>query len=786
MKRLVFLLVIFVSLNIFGQEQILFENTTIENYVLKYKPSNDPSQQVINYLLNTLATNRNRQYTPQVTFQHKQNLMVSRSGSNLTIEMKLYEFACKDAMVYRDFSICEPFIPESFSCDLVFKRKIDRDNIEVYKIRDQQIDVNQTIKRYNRVDTTNYKNFQLFVESLEFNYNEKNRQRLEQKIGIIDYYYDVSSRLNMAMNDLHIMAPNNIDLLPNYQQTLMNISGMIAEIENQQLVQFVINEGHDPLRFQIRFQELKTVFTQKQQAVQYTLSILHEIYYNRAMEMIVNNKPLAARNLLMKSLEANPGFAPALLQLAKLDYNEGYIDDAAIKITDLFQRLNPDPNTFSLGLELCENIYNSYLYLTSQFIGDEQFEKALYQLNKTIDFCSGIRDFGCSDQINVFKRDIHTGIYHQKLDEVEQLINAEELNKAEEKLKIAESYMRAHQGFVEDGGRKETLLIIIKNKQYKLYITFGKHALDGSNYYQAFDYFKLAKELENQYPLENDNRLPDFLRQSVKPIILADLQQGQQYVKSNELEKAREIVKKAMSLQSEYGLMEDPNINPLVDQLKSEILTQECINAQNEYDKLFADAEIMIYEKSFIDAEKTLINAISISSRYPDCGIDVSKADNKKLEILPAATYLKLLNKSNDNIRYKMYDKAITQYLLAERHFYQQEVAKFGLVHEKFDDFIQKQDNGFMVHTLTYYTNRKELDKTLGLMSILKSRNYKNKYIKEEQQRLGEELAINDYKENQNLDPKVSVNQYTSGDKYYKYLYRSYKKKYKKLVKGKS
>ena len=66
-------------------------------------------------------------------------------------------------------------------------------------------------------------------------------------------------------------------------------------------------------------------------------------------------------------------------------------------------------------------------------------------------------------------------------------------------------------------------------------------------------------------------------------------------------------------------------------------------------------------------------------------------------------------------------------------------------------------------------------------MKLLRQRNMKKESTKFQQMELARALAINDFKANPGFEPKVKVNEYTLGDKWYNYFENEYVKQAKKL-----
>jgi len=212
------------------------------------------------------------------------------------------------------------------------------------------------------------------------------------------------------------------------------------------------------------------------------------------------------------------------------------------------------------------------------------------------------------------------------------------------------------------------------------------------------------------------------------------------------------------------------------------LFTQECINAQNEYDVHLGNAKNNLMNKYYLLADKDFEIAFKVTDNYPNCMIDKTEAMNLKKDVQPAIDFLKKSIAIDDDVKSNRYSNAIAEYIEIEKFYNLQQIDKnFGLTLLPMADYIAKQENSFIIFSVNYYTIGNSYENALKLLDVLKSRTTASKVVKNEQKFLGNQLAIRDHANNPSQNYKVAVLEYTRADKWYKNLGKSYLKQWKKI-----
>jgi len=786
MRKLFLLLVIlfFVKLG-FTQEQILEETSKKVSYLIKYDPyARDENQRILNAMIEEIAKMPYKnKFSTEITYSYIQHTKITKKGNTITTYLDIKNLNCFGDIFYKEFNLIDVIMPEMFRINGFlsgWNRNDPHKMLAEYDLPASDLNPIKNTFVFSFKDTMNHDHYSFQVKNADFIYTEKSKRRFFDRLDLIDNYYKTVLNLEKFYRDVEKINPDDIDQLSYSQNMLENAHNFIQETEKYDLPHHLDLEFFDPLDFVKNFNEFKNLSYHLAQGINNTLSKLHEIYYNKGLEFIVNKNNQMARNMFMKSLDINPSFAPALYQLARIDMLEGNYDAAAEKIKDLFNKLNPDQNTYSFGMELAKNLFDAYLASGDNLYAGKKYPEALDVYLKTDLFCRSVRGFKCPDVLSRKISLARIGIYNTYLENARRFIQQGNLELAEKEVNNAFGLQANYPSDIKDNGAANMLLTNIKQIEYKNNITEGKNYMTAKNYQAALTSFQKAEVLEKTYPITKSQELLSLLKSAVKPVILADLNEGFELANKNQLQQARNIVNNSISLQNTYGLGDDKAINKLINTLKTRIFSQECMNAQNEFDQYLINAkQYMTEKKDFTSADREFGKAEQLITMNASCGIDRKSLDSTRLSVLPAITYQKVIYEMYGFLNSKYYEKALTRYMDAESHFYQLHVERFGLTHLPLLDFIKSEENGFILYSINYFLNKDDPDKSLTLIYELKNRNVKSRKLKNELTLLGTKLAIRDMKAGNKLPPKQAVILYTNNDSWFKKLYKAYIKVFK-------
>jgi tetratricopeptide (TPR) repeat protein len=783
MRKLLLLSFLWVfSLSSIAQELIISDETITESYLLRYENSNDRSQQVINYMIGELGrmSKRNRG-NDQVIFSYNQTTRITRKDKQVNMYLTIKNFRTATNIEYRGFPLIDVLIPQKVDMSLQLITKSNQ-SLANYSVDGADFNSDKNDFTFRYTDTSNLKDLRFLIKSKKFTYTDRSKSDFNNKLSDIDLYYDLSSKMSMAFKDMAEINPDNLERLFDYDNMLKNIDHLIRDTEGYRLDQKLNLRESDPAHFHQKLDDLRSEAGRQHSIVNHTIAILYQKYYDRALNALVNGNEALAVSLFEKSLYNNPVFAPSALQLAKIDYKNNRLDEAASKVRDIYSKMNPDPETASYSMELVNKIYNSYLDKGLALMNEKSYQQALEVFNKTRDFCRSIPGFYCSETLSNSIAESKHGIYKSFLENARTNLKNGDLTTAEKEVKKAMDYYNANPSELKTNSEAVAVLNDIKFQEHNNLIAQGKIHLKSKNYQSAFQLFQDAEKLESDYSINKSVELPGLLKQSAKPIIISDLKNGLDLVKQNRIDDAKRAVISSYSTQNAYNLSDDKDINKLLEDLRKKIYTQECINAQNNYDLEISKAKVNISNRYYLLADQDFAAAFKVTESFPNCMINKTEAINLKNSVQPAIDFQNKIIEIDEDVKNKKYSVAIALYLEVEKRFNNDNIAsRFGLTLIPLMDYIPKQENSFVIFSVNYYTIEKNYENALKLLEIIKSRGNKSKVVKNEQKNLGTQLAIRDHAKNGSESYKTKVLEYSRGDKWYNDLKKYYLKQWKKL-----
>ncbi len=882
-KVLISLLAISLVANVIAQQQIIFNNTNTESFLVKYSSSDGNS--VKNQLIKKIAeaTPKPLHHT-KFTFTYTQKAKIFRKQNKIEFLVELQDINLDGDVFYKGFSMEKPLFPHKMNYKLQWLKN-NGQLINTFTFTDVELKGNViTIAEFDEIDSTSNQNYKVKLVNKQFIYDQKNKNKFNKRANLIDEYYASDVRMNMAHEQLHTINIDNVEMIHQYNTIIEQNRILIDELQSKDFSQKLKLNTYDPISFEQKFSDLHQFNAEMKQKINYVLENLHEIYYHRGLEFLVNGNAQMAEISFQKSINSNLFYAPSHYQLAKINYNRKDLVTATNMSRDILNNMNPDPQTRELAKELVSNIINDYLNEARYYNENGKYDNALEVLGNLSNVCNSISGFNCGDNVrnqysaaingkyNRYLTRIYDAINSDNLAEAENLINTtkifinnnptyitnrkgyedqignfynayvlkatessdkreyekaltefdkakqicnthyfvecsdvmnngiyeakygvysnklisakeaackNDLDLAEQRYTAAKNYQLSNN--LEVNPLADNVISGIKLDRYRSYILKGYDLTETRKYKTALQFYEKAKKLEGEYTFEKDENLGAYINQSAKAFVLALIGDGKQKVEINNLSSARSFYKNAKDLKDKYRLDTDSEIAEAMDSLKNSIFSQECRNAQQKYDNKFNEVMNYIAEKKFIQADMAISSALDIAKENEVCDISTNNVNDKRSEVLPAITYQKLIVDVEQLIYKGNYQEAIEKYKASEKYFYEFNVKSFGISHIEELDYFKKTKSRFVNFAVNYYTLNKKYENALALLNVLEQRDYSKGATKENQTRLGSELATRDFKNSPSENPKKLVVTYTKGSKWLKYMKKGYVKQWKRL-----
>ena len=605
---------------------------------------------------------------------------------------------------------------------------------------------------------------------------------LKNQVGIIDNYFASVNDVDATFAKLQSINLNDFENFRVHRQRLLEVETMIANLYSRNIQQQLQLSQYDPAKFQEKLAICADAALAKRRDFEYLMSTLHLTFYQRGISLAQAGNLNRAQDYFRSSMEVNPLFAPALLQLALIDFRKNDLLETVCKADDILYGLYPDRDTKDRTLDLLQDVYESRIDRgNTNFQQRKNYYKAIDEFEEARRICEKYSTIRCSDELYQGIKLSKNGIYRDHLESARLLIQSNDLTKAEKRVKDAINYQYQNSKDILNNTEAIALLKGIQQKRYASLITKGKNFIDQRLYEAALTTFSEATEMKNENDLVEDPNFGNLVNSAARPRIIELFYEGEALVRVNDLGAAGDRYKKASDLQLQYGFSNDKDINKHRELLRKSIFSKECINAQESVDKAFKEGQANVDVANYIAARNQFELAIKTADDFANCGIDITDVKSANVAIRPAATYLALFSDFKIKEENGDYREAIDLYNKATRYFMENKVASFGIVHEldKFTYIKEKGTGGLINYAAEMYTEQDDLDKGLILYKLLLSRNYDVKLLEGSLYTIGYKYGLKEKNANPGFKAKELVKQYTSNDKKMKRFEKGFAKGYK-------
>ncbi len=836
-------LVLLISGQLQGQAPF-FQETKAEADVLQLS-NGTPQNAVMNHFIQAMAKASNKGVDNiRFVVAYERSLQLARMiNDRIKTQASLKNIGVSGDIVYKGFDLSEFLKPTQVSFDLALQigERGDLDGVrKVYTFTNIDLIGNpaQIADFIHQDSSGRLQQNKLLLENLQFSYKAEDKARFDERTNLIDAYHQDSKDLEAIYNELLTIRPDDLDRLRAQEQRAMNLQQRIVTIQDQNYAgQLGLTSSLDPAKLVPRLRDCQNLSRELRTQIAESVAALPILYYERALARLGQGQRPGAINDLNTSIELDPGFAPSHYQLAVIAFQDGNIADSRLRLINILTRMQADPNTRQQAVGMLGDMVRGDLGQARQLVQQKQYAQAIDLLGPIQALCVDIQDLNCAPEAGDLTFKAHRGIYQSFLTGARQDLGAGRYEEAERKAQGALEYQQQFATVLNDGSealqalsairrkvyqqkvqdaaklldqlqfeQAETMVLSafqlgeqypeaipntsdarqllnrIKQEEYKALIVTGGQDLQAGQFRRALSSLDKARSFEQPYNVPADTLLWGMIQASARGIVKEDLAQATQDAQSNRLPQARQLAQGASSMMADYDLNSDEELISMLDNLKGSIFNQECVNAQSQFDGVVAEAEGHERSGDFIAAEAAYLKAVDVSRQNQACGIDLINVNAKLRELGPPSAYQKKVNEARALVDRTMYRQAVHTYLDAGRDHLAFDLSKFGLDHDELIGFITDIGrNGFMLYAVDHYLEEGDLETSLDLARTLARRGLAKSEVKPVQLRLGAALATRDFEQNSGGDWKANALLHTQGNKGLKYIYKAYKKQWKRL-----
>lgn len=764
--------------------QTLDSETKTEAIIYRYEPTLGQSN-FQNMLLQRLNQGTNK-YVSNMMFEFRYTLSseLKRNNNNLNAKATLKPEGVIGDTYYKGFSVSNWIQPDLFSVQFTVKNM----KTNVYTKKIENLDFTQGkrgVAAANFKDTTSI-GYKLVVKEYNIVFSEERQEFVNRQLNMIDEYYNLMPQLDAAMSDLQNVDPQNMEFIEQEQVELAPIIQFLDFVSQRGFVEQLDLQYFDPIAFMPKFTILQNTFFQKQQAIEQALLQRDAYHYQVGLDFLQDGNPQEAANRFVRSLSFNPNFLPSKFELAKLNFSNGNTEAAEQTFYFIYQNA-PRDQLFGAVVNEFQKVYDYWIQTGKQSLTNTDNQNAISAFQHANYVCNQIAEIRCTSEIQNGLIKANTNIYYQKLQNVEQALQVNNLQEADALLNQAKQFRGVNNLNISLDAENRlqrkvgTAFFTVKMQQ-------AQQALTAKNFESALNQFESAQE----YALQNGLTVPQEIYtlktqsargsifQTINTINYALNTQKSAEESFKQINSIKRDINKIKELQYNYDLQSDAEINQQLSAYNEQFFSIECNYFLERERELVEEFNALKNSLEYLAAKDSASALLQLCRNESQCNLNEYRAQKLIQEVEAPAQFMVLMNQLNQHIDYSDHEKVKPAFEAASSYFVKNNIQQFGLSMPTFDAFVQsKATSSYLVYLVKEQLAVSNAPKAFEYLKLLRSRNYSVKYSRPLQEQLGVALLQHDAKKDGLLNYKLKIIEYTAGDKWYKYFAKAYKKAYK-------
>jgi len=556
------LLILFTSLISTAQEATIFDKEFSYTQQFTYKSSPGARDYYSNFIIQEIAKSipKRADYTSfNITYKLQQKI-TKFDSTHYKIYLEIKDFGANGDMLYRGINVSNVLIPNEIDYTLKLYR-IERTN----PLRPVEVEIMHKAYRSTPLagnlgyypilelefsDTINDGEYTVKIPEQELFFNEQGKTLFQQHMAYVNDYFLTDGVIANAILIVQEIDVNNIDKLSFHDVELKEVEADIVTIESAMYPQNLSLHENDPIDFINKMHGLKQMVTQKRYQLNQQLSVLDMLFYQRGNDFLASGNLTDAEIYYNKSLQINPFYAPAQYQLARMQFNNGLVDTSAQMINLALLKMNPDPSTQQLLIQLGNDVYNELLNMGERQTTQQNFNEAIALFERAKWFCTSTTGMVCTDRLNKGLSQARYGIYHSYLQVAEKAIENKRLDIAGNYINQSLEYQKQHQ----DEIIAPTESMNMMDRLSRAYIDRGHQLNREKNYEEALYNFGRADSLINTYPsLTKHDDIASGMKFSRNGIYRQKTDAARIALEAGKLDEAEDLCNDALNYQQQYA-----------------------------------------------------------------------------------------------------------------------------------------------------------------------------------------------------------------------------------------
>ena len=434
---------------------------------------------------------------------------------------------------YRKFPVERLLIPDKIKCDYEFKYGnqtllySDTVNLKEYPTNNQPLADSIKLKKLNFLSF----DYQLI-------YNKDQKDKFLEITQAIDQYYRDYPRLKAALEKVGKITIGNLNMLPIYSANLKEAENILENMQEKRYLSLLNLEKNDPLGFLPRFKNLQRGIAFKRQKIDNQMKNRDRLYYQEGLNYLENDTSVA-RSYFEKSVQTNPFFSPAYLELAKLDLSQGKLDNSAQHIEYILQELKPDTQTYRKIMGFNDELVQAFIDSARMLMDEEDFNQAVTVMERAEKFCQNTPQYECPGSVQKHLSNARYGIYNAYISVARKALEREKPELALNYIKLVNKYQQDNsQSIIPTNTIKE-----LYTKVAELFVEQAQQMIDSKKYKKALAHLNEASELCKSDDCRS--MIQSNLSRAHQGIYKQHLKNADEAFQQNNFNKAEELVHQA-------------------------------------------------------------------------------------------------------------------------------------------------------------------------------------------------------------------------------------------------
>jgi tetratricopeptide (TPR) repeat protein len=419
----------------------------------------------------------------------------------------------------------------------------------------------------------------------------------------------------------------------------------------------------------------------------------------------------------------------------------------------------------------------AYITLGDSSLNRKKYEKALDYYGKAISLCDSNDNIKCPEDINYKISRSKNGLFEEMVKLAYIQYKNKNINRAEVIMAEADDFKKTNPKDITRNAGYDSVMYKIKYLRYHEIVKESRYLSVFASYNEMIERMKLAKELEKTFRIPSSRLMDSLIDIYAKPFIQKSIKNIYPLVNAGKTDSAKVLAAIQENNIKELLLAGDTSLTNKITDVKYYIIHVECTSSMSYFNEAFQRAIELANTNDFIYSVVYADSALSIAKKHIDCAIDTSDIFSLKERHKKPVVYQKLLVLANNNYFRSKFDSSLYYYLKAEKYFNTERIVNSGLKHISVENFILNKNNEkFIFFGINYLADSIYCDKSLFLLKEMEKKSFQNLLLKDEQQKLGRNTAIQDKKVQPANKARQNFKTRIGKDKWFKYYKNAYYK----------